>query len=189
MSSSVSLNRRASSLFDTSSFRVRVSCITLPTNFVELGHGIPAFCGSRRLGTRAIANGYRRPSPRANSGHARHPRRRKSPGNLKLRYKRQRGAHGNVGSNDALRPNAPSIAAVQSNQRKTMMMNTVLALTLSAAILVSLPVYGLEQQKDRCSLKEDSAEKIADCDKLINKKSASPLDESTRKNKGLIPDR
>jgi hypothetical protein len=89
----------------------------------------------------------------------------------------------------ALRPNAPSIAAVESNQRKTMMMNTVLALTLSAAILVSLPVYAVEQQKDRCSLKEDSAEKIAACDKLMMKKSASPLDELTRKNKGLIPDR
>lgn len=70
-----------------------------------------------------------------------------------------------------------------------MMMNTVLALTLSAAILVSLPVYSLEQQKDRCSLKEESAEKIADCDTLIIKTSASPLNELTRKNKGLIPDR
>ena len=71
----------------------------------------------------------------------------------------------------------------------TMMMNTVLALTLSAAIVANVPVSAVEQQKDRCSLKEDSAEKIADCDKLINKKSASSLDELTRKNKGLIPDR
>ena len=81
------------------------------------------------------------------------------------------------------------MAAVESNRRKTMMMNTVLVLTLSAAILVSLPVYAVEQQKDRCSLKEDSAEKIAACDKSMMKKSASPLDEWTRKNKGLIPDR
>jgi hypothetical protein len=52
----------------------------------------------------------------------------------------------------------------------------------------SVPVYAVEQQKDRCSLKEDSAEKIADCDTLIIKKSASRLNELTRKNKGLIPD-
>jgi hypothetical protein len=70
-----------------------------------------------------------------------------------------------------------------------MMMNTVLALTLSAAIVASVPVSAVEQQKDRCSLKEDSAEKIADCDTSISKKSASPLNELTRKNKGLIPDR
>jgi hypothetical protein len=96
-----------------------------------------------------------------------------------------------VGSNDALQPNAPSIAAVESNHRKPMMMNTVLALTLSAAILVSLPVYAVEEQKDRCSFKEDSAEKkMAACDKLMMmKKTASPLDELIRKNKGLIPDR
>jgi hypothetical protein len=112
-----------------------------------------------------------------------------SPENLKLRYKRQRATHGNVGSNDAPRSSEPSMAAVESNHRKTMMMNTVLALTLSAAILVSPPVYAVEQQKDRCLLKEDSAEKIAACDKLMMKKSASPLDELTRKNKGLIPDR
>ena len=70
-----------------------------------------------------------------------------------------------------------------------MMMNTVLALALSAAILASVPVYAVEQEKDRCSLKEDSAEKIADCDTLMVKKSASPHNELTRKNKGLIPDR
>jgi hypothetical protein len=40
-----------------------------------------------------------------------------------------------------------------------MTMNTVLALTLTAAILANVPVYAEEQQKDRCSLKEDSAEK------------------------------
>jgi hypothetical protein len=70
-----------------------------------------------------------------------------------------------------------------------MMMNIVLALALFAAILATVPVYAVEQQKDRCSLKEDSAEKIADCDALIVKKSASPLNELIRKNKGLIPDR
>ena len=69
------------------------------------------------------------------------------------------------------------------------MMNTVLALIMSAAIPASVPAYAVEQQKDRCSLKEDSAEKIANCDTLIIKKSASPLNELTRKNKGLIPDR
>jgi hypothetical protein len=69
-----------------------------------------------------------------------------------------------------------------------MMMNTVLALTLSAAILVSLPVYAVEQQKDRCVLKEDSTEKIADCDKVL-RKNASPLDELARRNRGLIPER
>ena len=95
-----------------------------------------------------------------------------------------------MGTNDVLSTTErASIAAVESNHRKIMMMNIVLALTLSAAILVSLPVYAVEQQKDRCSLKEDSAEKIAACDKLMMKKSASPLDELTRKNKGLIPDR
>jgi hypothetical protein len=94
-----------------------------------------------------------------------------------------------VGSNDAARPNAPSVAAVETNHRKTMMMNTVLALTLSAALLASVPVYAVEQEKDRCSLKEDSAEKIADCDTLIVRRSASPHNELTRKNKGLIPDR
>jgi hypothetical protein len=94
-----------------------------------------------------------------------------------------------VESNDAARPNAPSIAAVESNHRKITMMNTVLALTMSAAILASVPAYAVEQQKDRCSLKEDSAEKIAACDKLMIKKSASPLNELTRKNKGLLPDR
>ena len=67
------------------------------------------------------------------------------------------------------------------------MMNTVLALTLFAAILASVPVSAVGQEKDRCSLKEDSAEKIADCDKSIVKKNASSL--NARKNKGLIPDR
>ena len=84
---------------------------------------------------------------------------------------------------------APRITAAKSNHRKTMMINTILALTLSAAILASVPVYAVEQEKDRCSLKEDSAEKIADCDKLIVKKNTSSLNELTRKNKGLLPDR
>jgi len=70
-----------------------------------------------------------------------------------------------------------------------MMMNIVLALTLSAVMLASVPVYAVEQEKDRCSLKEDSAEKIGDCDKLIVKKSASSHNELTRKTKGLLPDR
>jgi hypothetical protein len=70
-----------------------------------------------------------------------------------------------------------------------MMMNSILALTLSTAFLASIPVNAMEQQKDRCSLNEDSAEKMADCDTLIVKKNASHLNELTRKNKGLIPDR
>jgi hypothetical protein len=69
-----------------------------------------------------------------------------------------------------------------------MMMNSILALTLSIVLLASVPAYAVEQEKDRCSLNEDSAEKIADCETLIVKKSASPLNELTRKNKGLIPD-
>jgi hypothetical protein len=42
---------------------------------------------------------------------------------------------------------------------KTVMMNTVLTLTLSAALLARVPVCAVEQEKDRCSLKEGSAEK------------------------------
>ena len=70
-----------------------------------------------------------------------------------------------------------------------MMINIVLTLTLSAGILASVPVFAAEQEKDGCSFKEDSAEKIADCGKLITKKSAPPLNELTRRNKGLLPDR
>ena len=69
-----------------------------------------------------------------------------------------------------------------------MMMNTVLALTLSAAVLASVLVSAAEQGKDRCALKEDSTEKIADCDKVL-RKNASPLDELARRNRGLLPER
>ena len=62
------------------------------------------------------------------------------------------------------------------------MMNIVLALTLtlSSAALASVPVAAAEQEKDRCVLTEDPAEKIADCRKLP-RKNASRLDELARK--------
>jgi hypothetical protein len=70
------------------------------------------------------------------------------------------------------------------------MMNIVLALTLtlSAAALASVPVAAAEQEKDRCVLTEDPAEKIADCRKLP-RKNAFRLDESARKNRGLVSER
>ena len=51
------------------------------------------------------------------------------------------------------------------------MINIVLALTftLSAAALASAPVPAAEQEKDRCVLPEDAAEKIPDCRKLPTK--------------------
>jgi hypothetical protein len=80
--------------------------------------------------------------------------------------------------------------AIKSNHRNTIMMNIVLALTLtlSAATLASVPVFAAEQGKDRCVLKEDSTEKIADYDKML-RKNASPLDELARRNRGLLPER
>ena len=68
------------------------------------------------------------------------------------------------------------------------MMNIVLALTLtlSAAALASVPVAAAEQEKDRCVLTEDPAEKIADCRKLP-RKNASRLDKSARKIGALCP--
>jgi hypothetical protein len=70
------------------------------------------------------------------------------------------------------------------------MINIVLALTLtlSAAALASFPVSSAEQEKDRCVLTEDAAEKIADCHKLP-RKNASLLDELARENKGLVSER
>ena len=70
------------------------------------------------------------------------------------------------------------------------MINIVLALTLtlSAAALASFPVSSAEQEKDRCVLTEDAAEKIADCQKL-RRKNASLLDELARENKGLVSER
>jgi len=64
------------------------------------------------------------------------------------------------------------------------MINIVLALTLtsSVAALASVPVAAVEQEKDRCVLTEDPAEKIADCQKLP-RKNASLFDELARKNK------
>jgi hypothetical protein len=68
------------------------------------------------------------------------------------------------------------------------MTKIVLVLTLSAATLASVPVFAAEQGKDRCVLKEDSAEKSADCDKVL-RKNPSPLDELARRNRGLLPER
>jgi len=70
------------------------------------------------------------------------------------------------------------------------MINIVLALTLtsSVAALASVPVAAVEQEKDRCVLTEDPAEKIADCRKL-QRKNASLLDELARKNRGLGSER
>jgi len=70
------------------------------------------------------------------------------------------------------------------------MINIVLALTftLFAAALASVPVSAAEQEKDRCVLTEDTAEKIADCRKL-QRKNASLLDELARENKGLVSER
>jgi len=64
------------------------------------------------------------------------------------------------------------------------MINIALALTLilSAAALASDQVSAAEQEKDRCVLTEDAAEKIADCQKLP-RKNASAFDELARKNK------
>jgi hypothetical protein len=51
------------------------------------------------------------------------------------------------------------------------MINIVLALTftLSPAALASVPVSAAAEEKDRCVLTEDTAEKIADCHKLPTK--------------------
>jgi hypothetical protein len=66
------------------------------------------------------------------------------------------------------------------------MINIVLALTftLSAAALASAPVSAAEQEKDRCVLTEDAADKIADCQKLPRKK-ASMFDELARRNRSV----
>jgi hypothetical protein len=71
---------------------------------------------------------------------------------------------------------------------RPIMTKIILVLALSAATLASVPLSAAEQGKDRCVLKEDSAEKIADCDKVL-KKNASPLDELARRNRGLLPER
>ena len=69
------------------------------------------------------------------------------------------------------------------------MTTIVLALTLSAATLAGAPVPALEQdlkEKDRCELKQDATELTAACRKLPRK---NVLDELTRKNRGLLPER
>jgi len=71
------------------------------------------------------------------------------------------------------------------------MTNIVLALAVAAAMLADAPVSALDQdpkEKDRCELKQDAAELTAACQKLP-RKNAAPLDELTRRNRGLIPER
>lgn len=71
------------------------------------------------------------------------------------------------------------------------MTNIVLALTLSAAMLAGAPVSALDQdpkEKDRCELKQDATALTAACQKLP-RKNAAPLDELTRKDRGLLPER
>jgi hypothetical protein len=69
------------------------------------------------------------------------------------------------------------------------MTKIVLALTLSAATLAGAPVPALDQdpkEKDRCELKQYATEVTAACQKLLRK---NALDELTRKNRGLLPER
>ncbi len=71
------------------------------------------------------------------------------------------------------------------------MAKLVLPLTLSAVMLAGAPVSALDQdpkEKDRCELKQDATELTAACQKLL-RKNAAPLDELTRKNSGLLPER
>jgi len=69
------------------------------------------------------------------------------------------------------------------------MIKIVLALILSAATLAGAPVPALDQgpkEKDRCELKQDTTEVTAACQKLLRK---NALDELTRKDRGLLPER
>ena len=68
------------------------------------------------------------------------------------------------------------------------MMNIVRVLALSTATLANISVSAVEQQKDRCVLEGSPTEKVADCHKLPTK-NATRLDELTRRNKGLLPER
>ena len=71
------------------------------------------------------------------------------------------------------------------------MTNIVLALALAAAMLADAPVSALDQdpkEKDRCELKQDAIELTAACQKLP-RRNAAPLDELTRRNRGLLPER
>jgi hypothetical protein len=106
----------------------------------------------------------------------------KSQGNPKLGCKHCHLISHYVGPRGA--PRAPGHAAIDSNQRKTVMINIVLALTLTATALASVPVAAAEQEKDRCVLTEDAADKIADCQKLP-RKNASLFDELARRNRSV----
>jgi len=68
------------------------------------------------------------------------------------------------------------------------MMNIVRVLALSTATLANISVSAVEQQKDRCVLEGSPTEKVADCHKLPTK-NATRLDDLTRRNKGLLPER
>jgi hypothetical protein len=78
-----------------------------------------------------------------------------------------------------------------SNHRKTIMTKIVLAFTLSAAALAGPPVSASDQgatEKDRCELKQDATELTVACQKSP-RKNAVPLNELTRKDRGLLPER
>jgi hypothetical protein len=107
----------------------------------------------------------------------------KSPGNLKLGSRHCHLLCHYISLAGARR----HASTIESKHRKTIVMNVVLVLTLSAATFASVPVSAVEQEKDRCVLKEDPTEKIADCNK-VPRKNAFLLDEWARK-KGLIPER
>ena len=69
------------------------------------------------------------------------------------------------------------------------MTKIVLALPLSAAALAGAPVSALDQgqkEKDRCELKQDTTEVTAACQKLLRK---NAIDDLTRKDRGLLPER
>jgi hypothetical protein len=71
------------------------------------------------------------------------------------------------------------------------MTKTVLALTLSAAMLAGAPASALDQgatEKDRCEFKQDPTKLTVACQKSP-RKNAAPLNELTRKDRGLLPER
>jgi len=71
------------------------------------------------------------------------------------------------------------------------MTKIVLAFALSAAVLAGAPVSALDQgatEKDRCELKQDATELTVPCQKSP-RKDATPLNELTRKDRGLLPER
>jgi hypothetical protein len=75
--------------------------------------------------------------------------------------------------------------------QETIMTKIVLAFTLSAAVLAGPPVSASDRaatEKDRCELKQDATELTVACQKSP-RKNATPLNELTRKDRGLLPER